>query len=250
VKTLGILGLGAFGQLMVKHLAPYVELYAYDPADQAKVFARKHCVKMTSLEEAATCDYVVLAMSVDKMEEVCKAIAPHLKKGAIVVDVGSVKVLPASVMQKYLPDHVEIICTHPLFGPQSGRDGIHNQKIAICPVRGRHVRWLVAFFKKALRLDVLMTTPDEHDKEVAMIQGLTHMIAQVLVELEPLPQKMTTKSFDKLKEAVEIVRYGSMELFLAIQCANPYAPDLRRRFFQKADDLRNFLESHEKKADE
>ncbi len=40
-------------------------------------------------------------------------------------------------------------------------------------------------------------------------------------------------------------RHDSMELFLAIERDNPFAADLRRKFFTKADELRRFLESHD-----
>jgi prephenate dehydrogenase len=78
-----------------------------------------------------------------------------------------------------------------------------------------------------------------------MVQGLTHLIAKVLVEMEPLPKRLTTKSFELLMEGVEMVRHDSMELFLAIERDNPFAADLRRRFFGKADDLRRLLETHD-----
>ncbi len=67
-----------------------------------------------------------------------------------------------------------------------------------------------------------------------MVQGLTHLIAKVLVQMEPLPSRMTTRSFDLLLRAVEVVRYDAPEVFEAIERANPYAASVRRRFFDLA----------------
>ncbi|WP_204301532.1 hypothetical protein, partial [Stenotrophomonas maltophilia] len=80
----------------------------------------------------------------------------------------------------------------------SARDGIAGLKIAVCPIRGGRGRRVAAFLRKVLRLDVIMTTPEAHDREAATVQGLTHLIAKVLVQMEPLPTRMTTRSFDLL----------------------------------------------------
>jgi len=247
VKTLSILGLGAFGQLMAQHLVGHVKLMAYDPAKQAVSYARQKGIAFVSLEEAARADLVVIATPIDKIAGVVDAIKPHIKPGAIVLDVASVKVLPAKAMET-LPDYVDIICTHPLFGPQSARNGIVGLKIAVCPIRGDSYIKVAEFFRSKLGLEVIMTTPEEHDREVAAVQGLTHMIAKVLVEMEPLPKKMTTVSFDLLMAAVELVRYDSMELFLAIERDNPFSAELRHKFFTKGKELRDFLESHNTSA--
>ena len=82
-----------------------------------------------------------------------------------------------------------------------------------------------------------MTTPEKHDRDAAAIQGLTHLIAKVLVQMEPLPTRMTTKSFELLMEAVDMVRHDAPEVFDAIQRENPYASSIRRRFLEIASVL-------------
>ena len=238
--SLGIIGFGAFGRLMASHLGPFFRLHAHDPACPP---GAADGVMLTSLAEAAACPIVVLATPVNRLAEVASAIAPHLRPGTLVLDVGSVKVVPARIMRETLPDHVRIVATHPLFGPQSARDGIAGMKIAICPVRGADARRVAAFLRKALRLEVIVTTPEAHDREAAMVQGLTHLIAKVLVRMEPLPERMTTRSFDLLVQATGMVRYDAPEVFEAIERANPYAEEVRRRFFELAAALDVELET-------
>ncbi len=81
------------------------------------------------------------------------------------------------------------------------------------------------------------TTPDAHDRDAALSQGLTHLIAKVLVKMGPLPRMTTTRSFDLLNEAIEMVRHDPPELFDAIEGLNPYASGVRRRFFDLASEL-------------
>lgn len=243
MKTIGIVGLGAFGQLMAKHLGSYTPITAYDPSPAVAEFADKNGVKMTTLAEVANADLVIIATPIEKIRESAKSIRPHLKAGSVVMDVASVKMLPAAILREELPDDVEIVCTHPLFGPQSAKNGIAGLKIAVCPIRGDSFHKIVAFLKSPLGLEVIVATPEEHDREIAAAMGLTHMIAKVLVELEPLPKRFTTKSFELMMEAVEMVRYDSAELFMAIERDNPFSEELRQRFFSKADELRKLLES-------
>ena len=225
--SLGIIGFGAFGRLMATHLARHFTLYAYDPAGDVD----------TDLATVAGCDIVVLATPVNQLETVIREIGPHLRPGTLVLDVGSVKVVPSEIMLRCLPAQVEIVATHPLFGPQSAADGLAGLKIAVCPLRGDSGLRVAAFLRRALGLTVIVTTPEEHDREAAMVQGLTHLIAKVLVQMEPLPSRMTTRSFDLLMRATEMVRHDAPEVFEAIERANPYAASVRRRFFDLAAEL-------------
>ena len=240
-NTIGIIGFGAFGQLIARYLSPYFRLYAYDPVAGLDNIAGALSVTLTRMEDVARCDIVILAMPVARLEHVVEAIAPHLRPGSLVLDVGSVKVSPANIMLSGLPDNVDIIATHPLFGPQSARDGIAGLKIAICPVRGSQGGRIGAFLRKNLALDVIMTTPEDHDRDAAMVQGLTHLIAKVLVQMEPLPTRMTTRSFDLIMQAVGMVRHDAPEVFHAIERANDFAPQIRQRFFELAANVNEEL---------
>lgn len=244
-QTMGIFGFGAFGRLMVRNLAPHFAIKVYDPSPEAATFAAANNIVMAPLAEVAAQDVVVLGAPIPKMADLIAAVAPHVKAGALVLDVCSVKVKPALWMKMGIPQQADVVATHPLFGPQSAPDSVKGHKIAVCNVRGTRAPCVVAFLRDVLELDVLETSPEEHDFEVAHIQGLTHMIARILCEMEPLPHTMTTKSYDVLMQAVEIVRYNSMELFLSIERDNPFAADVHQKFFRKVEDLRQFLRSHD-----
>jgi prephenate dehydrogenase len=238
--TVGLMGFGAFGRLIARHLKPHCRLLAFDPELPPDTNAGG--IVTPDPAEIAACDIVILAVPVAALSEAIATLRPHLRRGAIVLDVGSVKIGPARTMLAELPGDVEIVGTHPLFGPQSGRCGIAGLKIAICPIRGRSAWRIAAFLRRVLRLKVIMTTPEAHDREVAMVQGLTHLIAKILVRMEPLPRRMTTASFDLLMRATEMVRHDSPAVFLAIEQANPHARPVRDRFFALAEEMRAHLD--------
>ncbi|SFV16665.1 prephenate dehydrogenase [Methylobacterium sp. 174MFSha1.1] len=233
LPALGLIGFGAFGRLVATHLARLFTLRVHDPFAPASAFAAAG-LESCSLDDAAACPVVILATPIATLAAVIRDIAPHLQPGALVLDVGSVKVRPAQIMRAGLPPGVDIVATHPLFGPQSARDGLRGLKIAVCPVRGESGARVGAFLRRALGLTVILTTPEAHDREAAAVQGLTHLIAKVLVAMEPLPTRMTTRSFDLVMQAVGMVRHDAPEVYHAIERENPFAGEVRRRFFELA----------------
>lgn len=236
--SLGIVGFGAFGRLIGEHLAPWFQIYACDPALGKSELTSKGPVTFADVEVTAGCQFVVLATPVEHLREAILAVRPHLRRGAVVLDVCSVKVGPAQIMETELPEWVEVICTHPLFGPQSSKEGIAGRKIVLCPIRAKSTGRIAAFLRSALRLRVLFATVAEHDREMATVQGLTHLIAKLLVQMEPLPTRMTTASYELLMTAVAMVRYDNASLFRAIEFSNPFAAEVRNRFLRLADDLK------------
>lgn len=239
--AIGLIGFGAFGKLIAHHLRPWFTLHVFDPACAAGTEA-EHGVAIGEICAAARCPIVILAMPVDQLASAIAAINPHLSPGSIVLDVCSVKIEPARIMAAMLPRFVEIVGTHPLFGPQSASDGIAGRKIALCPIRGTSAWRIAAFLRKTLGVKVIITTPGEHDRETAVVQGLTHLIARLMVQMEPLPTRMSTASFDMLIGAVDMVRNDPQAVFHAIEKANPYASAARSRFFALADEMRHLLD--------
>ncbi|MDQ1900655.1 prephenate dehydrogenase [Paracoccus sp. WLY502] len=226
-QTLSIIGFGAFGQLIARHLRPHLALSVCDPR------VRSNDLPQVDLAQVARADIVVLAVPLPQLAGVLHAIALHLRPGATVIDVASVKLEPARLMLQILPDHVEIIASHPLFGPASAAEGPAGHRIAWCPLRGRGHRRLAAFLR-GQGLEVIETTPDQHDRDMAVVQGLTHLIARSLSRLGPLPRHMATRSFAMLAEAAAMVQDDSPELLATILKANPHAASVRQRFLAEA----------------
>ena len=240
---LGLIGFGAFGRLTARHLSPWFDIHAHDPA---ATDADGHAT-LTDLAAAAACPTIILAVPVEALAATLTEIRPHLRPDALVIDVGSVKVKPARLMAELLPPGVRIVGTHPLFGPQSGKAGIAGLRIAVCAVRDapdarRDARRVAAFCRRALALKVFQVSPEDHDREAATVQGLTHLIARLLLAMEPLPTRMTTTSFDRLMQAVDMVRHDSPAVFRAIERDNPFAAEIRNRFFALADAARGELD--------
>ena len=92
-------------------------------------------------------------------------------------------------------------------------------------------------------MTVITTSPEDHDQEAAVVQGITYLIAKELLGMGPLPTRMTTKSFDLLSEAISMFQHDAPEVIEAIEKANPYAETVRRQFCDLAADLSVELET-------
>lgn len=241
ISGLGLIGCGAFGEFALRHLTPFFQVRVHDRHRDMDEIARRWNVEPSDLSGVAACDIVVPAVPVQQLESVCAEIAPLLRSGTLVVDVTSVKLRPTEILARMLPEGVDIVGTHPLFGPQSGKLGIAGLNIAVCPVRGERTACVSAFLRDRLALNVIETTPERHDRELAYVQGLTHLIAKIMVDIEVAEIKQTTRTYELLMQSVEIVRYDSDELFQAIESLNPFVGEAKDRFFEAARRLETRL---------
>jgi prephenate dehydrogenase len=236
MKRLGLVGFGQFGRLAAGALVRHFEVVAADVTDAAEVAALALGVPFVPLAEAAACDVVVVATPVATMPRVLADIAPHVRPGALVLDVGSVKMLPAQWMAEILPPHVDLVATHPLFGPQSARNGLAGLRLVVCPIRGgRHEQ--VAAFGRSLGLAVTVTTAEAHDREMAYVQALTHLIGRSLINIGAPNSELKTQSYQHLLELCSLIGADTFELFTAIQTQNPFASEVVSAFVDEAQML-------------
>ena len=236
MTEIGIIGFGQFGQFMAQHLAPFFEVSVCDNADR-QAEAEKIGVHWSDFETVAGKKIVVFAVPLKSFETVLTNAAAFLPPDAMCFDVCSVKMEPLRLMRAYLPETVEIIGTHPLFGPQSGREGIAGMRVALCPVRSRKTEEIKQFLAANLKLKVFEKSPEEHDREMAHVQALTHFVARALDELHVVDSELATVSYEELMRAARLVSEDSWELFQTIQQGNPFADTKRKAFIEKLIEL-------------
>jgi len=242
MKTLGLIGFGQFGRLVANQLKDRFEILVHDASDFSADAANLG-IGWGSLEDAAARQIIVVAVPVVSMHETFSALAPHLQRGALVVDVGSVKMLPSQWMLETLPAYVDIVATHPLFGPQSASNGLAGLRLVICPLRGNRASAVVGLAED-LGLTATVTTPEEHDLEMAYVQALTHLIGRTLVNLNVPDELLKTQSYQHLLDLCGLLRDDSFGLFSAIQTLNPFAAEIADSFIEQAQELLRQVRAH------
>jgi cyclohexadieny/prephenate dehydrogenase len=159
----------------------------------------------TNAEAVQGADLVILCIPVGACGEVAAEIAPRLKPGAIVSDVGSVKAAVVKDMAPHLPGSVHFVPAHPVAGtensgPDSGFPELFiNRWCILTPPEGTDAaatEKLRAFWA-ALGAKVEIMTPEHHDVVLAITSHLPHLIAYTIVgtadELEGVTQSEVLK---------------------------------------------------------
>ena len=146
-------------------------------------------VAETNADCAKDADLVIVCIPVGQSGAVAKEIGPHLKPGATVSDVGSVKGAVIRDMAPHLPKGVHFIPGHPVAGTEfSGPDAgfadlFVDRWCILTPPPGTDpaaLEKLTAFWR-ALGANVASMPADHHDLVLGITSHLPHLIAYTIV---------------------------------------------------------------------
>jgi cyclohexadieny/prephenate dehydrogenase len=190
------IGIGLIGSSMARvmrrdHLAGHIVACARRPE------TREACLKL-GIADQVTADYaeavrdadlVVIATPISTNETIAKAIAAHLKPGAIITDVGSVKQAVIDAIAPHLPGNVHFVPAHPLAGtehsgPESGFAELFQGRWCILTplpnTDATAIEKVSTFWRKAgSKLQTMQA--GHHDKVLAITSHLPHLIAFTIV---------------------------------------------------------------------
>jgi prephenate dehydrogenase len=176
-------------------------------------------------------------------EDTVKKISKKVNKNCLILDVCSLKSFSEKVMLKYLDNKVNLIGTHPLFGPKSASKGIKGMNICLVNVRCEEVIFnKTTKFLERIGLNVIITNSKAHDKEMALSQALTHFIGRSIDLLKIPDIILKTKTYNSLIEISKIISKDSDDLFYNIQNKNPYAKKIRNNYVNIVTNLNKKIE--------
>ena len=231
-----VFGHGAFGRLLVNQLRAHgLPVLVHDPASR----------ESSSFDNAATGDVIVLAVPVQAIDTLLAELAPKLRPGQLLIDVASVKVEPIAKMLAAAPDGVDVLGTHPLFGPQTVAEvGLVGQPVVVCPARigDERLATVRTFLESTLGLRTITVDPDEHDRQMAHVQVLTHLVGHTVREMGLTELPLATLAYTRLLQLMHNTEHDSDALFATIQRANPHAAEARDAFAAALDRVRKWAE--------
>ena len=232
-KIIAIIGAGGkMGEWFANYfLENDFEVIGYDSENEIK---SKSVIKANSLVVGVLkADYVLLCTPTRRTPEIIRLIAKEMKRGSYLIEISSQKSKTAVALAK-MPSKVNPICIHPMFGP--GIKKIHGQHIISIPIKDAKKELSVA---KSLFPDANFVTIDaiEHDKKIAVILGLTHLInlafANILAKDDKisLTEKMSGTTFKAQKILTESIMTESPELIETI-ISNPEIRRVAEEFWK------------------
>jgi prephenate dehydrogenase (EC 1.3.1.12) len=176
LKVLIIGGTGEMGQWFTPFFKNHgYEVVVWGSSGKVEVAERMGVEFASDIDAAiSTSDIVIVTVPINITEKVISETAPKMKSGSLLMDFTSLKVGPTEAMKKYAPENVEILGTHPMFGPSI--PSLHGQIFILTPIEGRCNKWFPImrslFEDNGAHIEVI--TPTEHDRFVSVVQGLTH----------------------------------------------------------------------------
>jgi chorismate mutase/prephenate dehydrogenase len=232
-------GLGGIGRIMAR---------AFADLGHEVLVADRHTA-LSAADAAAAADVTVISVPIEVTGEVIDAVGAHVRADALLADVTSLKGEPmARMMAATAATGASVVGMHPMFGP--GVHTLQGQRVVLC--RGRGDTWAdwLARTLTARGLTVSETTPEHHDRMMAVVQVLTHFQTQVfgttLARLGvPVEETRAFMSPVYRLELYVAARHfaQSPALYGPIEMRNPRTGEITAAFEAATREVRDILQS-------
>ncbi|KAL3327335.1 hypothetical protein AABB24_035148, partial [Solanum stoloniferum] len=190
---IAIIGFGNFGQFIAKSFIKQGHIVLAHSRTDYSLIAQSLDVHFFQ-DPNDLCeqhpDIILFCTSINSLEKVIRSLPiQKLQRNTLFVDVLSVKEFPKNIFLQSLPQEFDILCTHPMFGPTSGKDNWKGlpfmyDKVRIGQEESRIKRvnnFINIFVKEGCKMVEMSCS--EHDKYAAGSQFITHTIGRMLQKL-------------------------------------------------------------------
>lgn len=253
--TIGIYGFGRFGQFLAHSLKKSFHIITCSRTDYSKYNINLEGITFIhNLDSffAHKMDILIIATSIISFQKSLLLLSLklcQLKNPILLIDVCSVKEYPKQLMLEYFSDfpHMEILCTHPMFGPDSAKGSFQNLPFMYDKVKlGLDGTYdLSDFFLKHFRnlgCKMIEMTCEQHDTYTSSSQFITHLTGRVLSQLEIKSTPVNTKGFEMLLGLVNNTENDSFELFKGLY---KYNKDAKSQLYNFKKSLEKIIQDLE-----
>jgi prephenate dehydrogenase len=178
---------------------------------------------------AKECSIVIVSVPIRSTVQVIGEIAPVLAGDQLVCDLTSLKMEPVAAMKR---SRAQVIGLHPMFGPTVR--SLKGQIVVVCPERCDEptLHNLLSIFRNE-GAECTITTPEAHDRMMAVVQGLTHFVtlcmADTIRRMDLDVEK--TRPFTSPVYQIELALAGRLlsqnaDLYADILQQNPFTADV------------------------
>lgn len=241
MKSVSIVGFGRFGKTLCNLIGDDFKITLFDKKKISQNLGKNTQVAK-SIAEVYQSQAIFFAVPISEFENVISIHKKYFKKEHLLIDVLSVKMHPAKIFKKYLEGNAQALLTHPMFGPDSSKNGFEGLPLILDKFMTNDITfefWKEYFESKKLR--VIKMSAGEHDKLAASSQGLTHFIGRLLEQYHFKQTSIDSLGTKKLLEVKEQTCNDSWQLFTDLQHFNPYTKRMRIRLGEVYDKMYNQL---------
>eukprot|EP00891_Asterochloris_glomerata_P003202 jgi/Astpho2/3202/Aster-05730 len=241
----GIVGFGKFGQFLARRLiAAGHQVLATSRGDYsgpAEAIGAEFFGDIDDFAEEHP-DVVILATSILSTAAVLESLPiARFRRSTLFVDVLSVKEFPKQLLLERLPRQMDVLCTHPMFGPDSGKGSWVDLNFMFEKVRvGEDPRRQERFFAQE-GCNMVEMTCEEHDRQAASTQFITHTVGRILGTMDLQPSSIDTRGFKSLLDLVDNTTHDSFDLYYGLFMYNQSATDELERLEQAFNEVKKHL---------
>ncbi|SRR3989344_291711 len=214
--TIGIIGTGRFASVLRKIFEGSPQRFQIFQSSSSKPVNQQ---TIFPLKKVINCDLVFPAIPISTLETFLKTNSRLLNKNShnTFVEVCSLNHQPSLWLQKHLPKSVDLVSSHPLFGPISTRNGTDFTGLTFVfwPLRVRNQARLGLLLDhlQNLGLKLVRLKPREHDRLMARSQAVAFLFGHISLHLKLQPQPgIDTPGFNLVLENQRQVAQDSPEL--------------------------------------
>ena len=228
-KKIALIGIGLIGSSIARGVR------AKGLAEEIVCSARTHDTRRVAMELGVVdnayehsadavkgADLIIFCTPVGTYGKIAEEIAPHLEKGALISDVGSVKKTVVDSIEPHVPEGVDFVAAHPVAGteksgPAAGFAELFQSRWCILTPseksRDEAVEKLSGFWA-ALGSNVEIMDPKHHDLVLAITSHVPHLIAYNIVG--------TADDLEEVTQS-EVIKYsaGGFRDFTRIAASDP-----------------------------
>ncbi len=226
IPCLAVVGVGLIGgslALALKAAGVVGEIVGIDLDAENLALAQRLGVidRIAGPEAVASADVVCLTVPVQAMAAAASAVIPHMRPGAVLTDGGSVKGAVLRELTPLLPAAIHFVPGHPIAGTEcSGAEAAfatlyQGKRCILTPVAETDPAALdlVTRLWQAAGSEVVLMEVEKHDRILAAISHLPHMVAYSLVN--------AVGSYDRYEENVLNYSAGGFRDFTGIASSDP-----------------------------
>lgn len=203
--------------------------------------------KLTNKELVEKSDAVIFSVPIGKTVEIIESVLPFTRKGQILIDLTSVKTPAVDAMMK---SDCEVLGTHPMFGPFVKT--MDSQTIVFCKAREREMTKLFEKMFKDAGAKIKYASPEEHDKMMAVVQGMTHFVsistANSLMKMGVDVNKSieyTSPVYRITMDMMGRILAQDPKLYAEIEIFNPYNISFLKQLISSSNDLMKIIEDRD-----
>jgi prephenate dehydrogenase len=236
INSIAIIGYGKFGKIIERLLKKHslAEINIYDP------YLTDPSISKNISQLIGNSDLIIIATPLQYLKSSIEEIKPYLTSKQIIMEVCSTNVYPKKILLEKLPIDIQVIGSHPMFGPQTlayNNHKVQGFNFVIENIRTEtNTFTLIYNFLEKMGFNVIEMSAEDHDKKAAKFHFLAQLVGNSLSPMCLEQTEIDTVSYEFLFNFMKRLD-PDPELLDMMYTYNPYSKRYLERYKNSINNL-------------